>query len=105
MTAKKKNEEIKEEVKKEQKPELPESIKRISDLVPDEIKVEIDKLATEHVNFLLEIIWPIAHAEFVHGARHGYELRHNYQQTDKEIKDLDVKGFTRKLEKKEDKEK
>ena len=98
MTKKKQKEEVKEQEIKE----LPESIKRISDLVPDEIKVEIDKLATEHVNFLLEIIWPIAHAEFVHGARHGYELRHNYQQPDKEIKDLDIKGFTRELVKKEE---
>jgi len=44
-----------------------------SDIVPDEYKKRAEKLAIEHVDFLLNIMRPLMLAEFNHGYRHGFE--------------------------------
>ena len=52
-------------------------VDKISDIVPNEIKKEIKKLAKEHIGWLFKTIEPLLLTEFEHGARHGYELALN----------------------------
>lgn len=83
----------------EEKKELPDHIRAMSDIVPDDIKVLADQLATDHVNWLIDKIYPIAHTEFVHGFRHGYEMALKKEEPKEEY--LEISGFNKLLKEKE----
>jgi len=56
----------------------------MSNIVPDEFKKRAEELADNHIDWLFEMIRPIARAEFLHGFRHGWELsKQSYKKSKK----------------------